>query len=168
MRIILPLLLVAIVVLLLAYQQAFAHPLFGEVTRQRIGNYDFEIATDPNTLQAGEPATIMMSLTAVNGDHLVDVPIELMLEKDGQIIQLVGPLVVPFGHYNYTYTFPEPGNYVLYAGVQDYAYSGERLTFTFFLIVPGAFDYLGPGLGAGVAGAAIAGTLLFLIIRRRR
>jgi hypothetical protein len=152
------------IALLLASSQAFADPLAGDVSRQRIGNYDFEVATDPSPPQAGEPAMIMLRIAGVNGDDLVDVPMQIRIEKDGQTLQRAGPLVVPSGHYNYTYAFPEPGRYVLYADLRDYAYSGEVLTFTFFLNVPGPADYLLPGIGA--AAAATVGAIV--ILRRRR
>jgi hypothetical protein len=152
------------IALLLAFQQAFADPLVGDVTRQRIGNYDLEIATEPSPPQAGESAKIMLRIAGVNGDDLIDVPMQIRIEKDSQPLQRAGPLVVPSGHYNYTYTFSEPGRYVLYADIRDYAYSGEVLTFTFFLSVPGPADYFFPGIGA--AAAATVGAIV--ILRRRR
>ncbi len=157
-------LLAVVIVLLLASQQAFADPLVGDVTRQRIGNYDFELATEPSPPQAGQPTTITLRIAGVNGDDLVDVPIQIRIEKDDVPLQRAGPLVVPSGHYNYTYTFSEPGRYVLYADLRDYAYSGEVLTFTFFLTVPGPADYLMPGIGA-VAAATVGA--IFILKRRR-
>jgi len=157
--------LVAIAIgLLLACQQAFADPLTGQVTRQRIGNYDFEIATEPTPPQAGQPTNIMLRIAGVNGDDLLDVPVQIRIEKDNQPLQRAGPLVVPSGHYNYTYTFAEPGRYTLFVDLRDYAYSGEVLTFTFFLNVPGPADYLFPGIGA--AAAATVGAIV--ILRRRK
>lgn len=154
----------AAIALLLASQQAFADPLVGDVTRQRIGNYDFEVATEPSPPQAGETTTVMLRIAGVNGDDLLDVPLQIRIEKDGQPLQRAGPLVVPSGHYNYTYTFSEPGRYVLYADLRDYAYSGEVLTFTFFLTVPGPADYFLPGIGAAAAATVAA----IVILKRRR
>ena len=152
------------IVLLLSVQQVFADPLTGQVTRQRIGNYDVEIATEPSPPQAGEPTKIMLRLAGVNGDDLVDVPMQIRIDKDGHPLQRAGPLVVPSGHYNYTYAFAEPGRYALFADIRDTVYSGEVLTFTFFLNVPGPLDYFIPGVGA--AGAATIGAIV--ILRRRR
>jgi len=152
------------IALLISWQQAFADPLTGQVTRQRIGNYDFEIATAPSPPQAGQPANIMLRIAGVNGDDLLDVPIQIRIEKDNHALERAGPLVVPSGHYNYTYTFAEPGRYALFVDLRDYAYSGEVLTFTFFLNVPGPADYLFPGIGA--AAAATVGAIV--ILRRRR
>lgn len=106
----------------------------------------------------------MLRIAGVNGDDLVDMPLQIRIEKDGEPLQRAGPLVVPSGHYNYTYTFEEPGRYVLYADLRDYAYSGEILTFTFLLSVPGPLDYLFPGIGA--AAAAIVGTIV--VMKRRK
>lgn len=141
----------------------FADSLAGQVTRQRIGNYDFEIATEPSPPQAGKPTKIMLRIAGVNGDDLVDVPVLLRIGKDGQQLQRVGPLVVPSGHYNYTYTFADPGRYVLYADLRDYAYSGEVLTFTFLFNVPGPEVYLVPGVGAAAATVGV-----IVVIKRRR
>ena len=150
--------------LLLGFQQAFADPLVGDVTKQRIGNYNFEIATEPSPPEAGEPTKITLRIAGVNGDDLLDVPIQIRIEKDGQPLERAGPLVVPSGHYNYTYTFAEPGRYALFVDLRDYAYSGEVLTFTFLLTVPSIFDYLIPGGGASAAAAVIAA----IVIRKRR
>lgn len=159
--------LVAVTIaLLISWQQVFADPLTGNVTSQRIGNYDFQIATQPSPPQAGQPTSIMLRIASVNGDDLLDVPIQLRIEKDGRTLERAGPLVVPAGHYNFTYTFPESGRYTLFVDLKDYTYSGEVLTFTFFLTVPGPADYLFPGIGA--AAAALVGAIVILRIRRHR
>jgi hypothetical protein len=135
-------------------------------SRQRIGNYDFEMTTEPAQIVSGAPAKVMLRIAGVNGDDLIDVPLTLRLVRDGQEIQRLGPLVVPFGHHVYERTFEEPGRYVLYADLTDYAYSGETLTFTFILNVAGPYDllyFLVPGIGA--AGAAAAGAIM---LKRRK
>ncbi len=150
---------------------AAADPLNNAVTRQRIGNYDFQVGTTPNPPVAGQTAKVMLRIAGVNGDDLVDVPLTLRIGKaagggEGEL-RAIGPFVVPFGHYEFDHVFSEPGRYVIYADLQDYAYSGETLTFTFFLNVAGPNDYLFllvPGVGAAAAGAAGA----IVIVRRRR
>lgn len=148
-------------------QPAFADPLKNAQLRQRIGNYDFEVATEPAPLVSGAPAKVMLRIAGVNGDDLIDVPVTLRLVRDGQEMQKLGPVIVPFGHYVYERTFAESGRYVLYADLTDYAYSGETLTFTFILDVAGPNDslyVLVPGIGA--AGAAAVGAIM--IMRRRK
>jgi hypothetical protein len=146
--------------------QAFADPL-ANAYRQRIGNYDMEMTTEPKTPLAGSPTRILLRVAGVNGDDLIDVPIMVRLAKDGAEIQRI-PVIVPYGHYNYEYTFAEAGRYVLYVDLNDYSYSGETLTFTFFVNVAGPFDYLyivAPSAAVVVAG--IAGTLIFMKRRNR-
>jgi hypothetical protein len=70
---------------------------------------------------------------------------------------------VPYGHHTHEYTFAEAGRYVLYVELNDYSYSGETLTFTFFVNVAGPFDYLyvaAPSAAAVAVGAV--GTLIFV------
>lgn len=159
--------ILALACLLLLTQKAAADPLINPLTKERIGNYDFEIAIKPKPPVAGTPAQISLRMSGVNGDDLVDVPIVIRIEKDGQELSRAGPIVVPYGHYIYNYNFTTPGRYALYADVQDNAYSGQTLTFTFLFNVAGPYDYLYvlvPGIGAAGAGAAGA----IVIIRKRR
>ncbi len=159
------LLALAAVVLLLFAQYAAADPLMN-ATRQRIGNYDFEIATDPVQPVPGKTTKIMLRIASVNGDDLVDVPVVIKLVKDGTELKKMGPIIVPFGHYAFDYTFENEGRYVLYADLKDYGYSGETLTFTFFLNVAGPNDYLYVVLPAAGA-AGVAGAVVFIKKKNR-
>lgn len=163
------LLAVAVAIAASVLQPAFADPLGNVQSRQRIGNYDLELTTEPAPLVSGAPAKVMLRIASVNGDDLVDVPLTLRLVRDGQELHRLGPLVVPFGHYTYERTFEEAGRYVLYADLTDYAYSGQTLTFTFILNVAGPYDslyVLVPGIGA--AGAAAAGAIVLMKRRKAR
>lgn len=160
------LLAAALIILLFSSGQAFADPL-QNAYRQRIGNYDVEMTTEPSSPVAGSPTNVLIRVAGVNGDDLIDVPIVLRLVKDGVELQRTNPIIVPYGHHTHEYTFSETGRYVLYVDLNDYAYSGETLTFTFFVNVAGPFDMLyiaAPSAAAIVAG--IAGTMVFM--RRRK
>ena len=121
--------------------QVFADPLQG-ANKQRIGNYDVQMTTEPKSPGVGSPTGILIRIGGVNGDDLVDVPIVMRLVKDGVEIQRTSPLIVPYGHYTQQFSFPQSGRYVLYVDLNDYSYSGETLTFTFFINVAGPSDYL--------------------------
>lgn len=141
--------------------QAFADPL-QNAYRQRIGNYDVEMTTEPKSFIVGSPAKILIRIAGVNGDDLVNVPIMVRLVKDGTELQR-NIDIVPYGHYTREYTFEEAGRYVLYVDLNDRSYSGEILTFTFFVNVAGPFDYLyivAPSAAAVAVG--ITGTLVFI------
>jgi hypothetical protein len=159
--------LLALACLLLLTQKAAADPLINPLTKERIGNYDFQMTTQPRPPVAGAPTQIMLRISGVNGDDLVDVPIVIRIEKDGQELSRAGPIVIPYGHYAYDYNFTTPGRYTLYVDLQDNAYSGKTLTFTFLFNVAGPYDniyVIASGAGAAGAGAASA----VVIIRRRR
>ena len=146
----------SLVLITLLGAQAFADPLKG-ASKQRIGNYDFEMTTEPKNPAAGDPATIMLRFAGVNGDDLVDVPITLRLFKDGTEIYRSNPIVVPYGHHSFEYNFREPGRYALYVDLTDYAYSGETLTFTFLINAAGPVDMISGMLpiAGGIAAAAV-------------
>jgi hypothetical protein len=151
-----------LLILLLSIQQAFADPLF-DAYRQRIGNYDVEMTTEPKSPAIGSPTNVLVRIAGVNGDDLVDTQITLRLFKDGAELQRTNPIIVPYGHHTHEYTFAEAGRYVLYVELNDYSYSGETLTFTFFVNVAGPFDYLyvaAPSAAAVAVGAV--GTLIFV------
>ena len=136
------LLVVVGVLTLVAGEQVSADPLKA-ASKQRIGNYDVEMTTEPKNPTAGASATdIMIRIAGVNGDDLVDVPIMMRLTKDGVELQRTNPIIVPYGHHTQEFTFAQAGRYVLYVDLNDFSYSGETLTFTFFINVAGSSDYL--------------------------
>ena len=153
---------------LVAGEQAFADPL-QDAYRQRIGNYDVEMTTEPKSPVIGSPAIILVRIAGVNGDDLVDTQILLRLFKDGEELQRTNPIIVPYGHHSHEYTFAEAGRYVLYVDLNDYSYSGETLTFTFFVNVAGPLDYLyivAPSAAAVAVG--VAGTLVFVKMKKKQ
>ena len=155
-----------IIVMLFSVGQALADPL-KNAYRQRIGNYDVEMTTEPTSPVTGSATNILIRIAGVNGDDLVDVPITIRLVKDGVEQQRTNPIIVPSGHHSYGYTFSEAGRYVLYVDLNDYSYSGETLTFTFFVNVAGPLDYLYiVAASSAVAVAGAAGALIF--IKRRK
>jgi hypothetical protein len=123
--------------------QVFADLLQG-ASKQRIGNYDVEMTTEPKspTVDSSSPTNILIRIAGVNGDHPADVPIMMRLVKDGTVLQTTNPIIIPSGHYIHEFAFSDAGRYVLYIDLNDYIYSGEVLTFTFFINVSGPFDYL--------------------------
>ena len=154
--------------ILTAGSQVFADSLQG-ANKQRIGNYDVEMTTEPKSPTAGSAANILIRIGGANGDDLVDVPIVMRLVKDGVALQTTDPIIVPYGHYTHQFTFAQAGRYVLYVDLNDYSYSGETLTFTFFVNVAGPFDYLyivAPSAAAVAIG--IVGTLIFMREKKKK
>jgi len=148
--------------------QAFADPL-KNASHQRLGNYDVQMATDPKSPVTGNPVHIEIRIAGVNGDDLVNIPIQMrIVDSKGTVLQYTSPITVPAGHYIHEFTFSDPGRYVVYVDLKDSSYSGEILTFTFFVSVAGPFDYLYTviPIAVAVAGAG-AGAAVFLKKRRQ-
>jgi hypothetical protein len=148
--------------------QVFADSLKG-ANKQRIGNYDVEMTTQPKSPAVGSPTDILIRIGGVNGDDLVDVPIVIRLVKDGVELQRTNPIIVPYGHYTHQFTFAQAGRYVLYIDLNDYSYSGETLTFTYFINVASMFDYLYIAVpSAAVVAVGIGSTVIFMKMRKKK
>jgi hypothetical protein len=143
--------------------QVFADPLQG-ANKQRIGNYDVEMITEPKSPTVSSPTKILIRIAGVNGDDLVDVPIMVRLVRDGIELERTNPIIVPYGHYTHEFTFAQTGKYTLYVDLNDYSYSGETLTFTFFINVAGSFDSL--YIAAPSVAAAAVGVVVTLIVMK--
>lgn len=141
-------------------------------SKQRIGNYDVEMTTEPKSPTVGSsssssnsPTNILIRIAGVNGDHPADVPIMMRLVKDGVVLQTTNPIIVPYGHYIHEFTFAQAGRYVLYVDLNDYIYSGEVLSFTFFINVSGPFDYLYIAVPSAIVVVAV-GIAIMLVFRK--
>ncbi|MDP8888863.1 MAG: hypothetical protein M3M89_04475 [Thermoproteota archaeon] len=143
--------------------------LLQDGSKQRIGNYDVEMTTEPKSPKAGDsPTNVLIRIAGVNGDHPADVPIMMRLVKDGVVLQTTNPIIVSSGHYIHEFTFTQAGRYVLYIDLNDYIYSGEVLTFTFFINVSGPFDYLYIAVPSAVVVIGIVSMLLFMKRRKKK
>jgi hypothetical protein len=140
-------------------------------SKQRIGNYDVEMITEPKspTVGSSSPTNILIRIAGVNGDHPADVPIMMRLVKDGTVLQTTNPIIIPSGHYIHEFVFSEAGRYVLYIDLNDYIYSGEVLTFTFFINVSGPFDYLYVAVpSVAVVAVGIVAAVVFMKGRKKK
>jgi hypothetical protein len=120
-------------------QQVYADSLKSAL-KQRIGNYEVEMVTDPKSPVIGQNNRIILRFGSVNGDDLIDVPIVIRIFKDNTELEKTGKILVPYGHYNYNYVFPESGRYILYVDVDDMAYSNQILNFIYFIDVPESWN----------------------------
>ncbi len=165
--------LLVVVLTLATSGQVFADLLQGG-SKQRIGNYDVEMTTEPKSPTVGgssssSPTNILIRIVGVNGDHPSDVPIMMRLIKDGVVLQTTNPIIVPSGHHIHEFTFTQAGRYVLYVDLNDYIYSGEVLTFTFFINVSGPFDYLYIAVpSAAVVAVGIVSVVVFMKGKKKK
>src|ERR671918_323261 len=148
----------------------FADLLQG-ASKQRIGNYDVEMTTEPKSPtvdDSSSPTNILIRIAGVNGDHPADVPIMMRLVKDGTVLQTTNPIIIPSGHYIHEFVFSEAGRYVLYIDLNDYIYSGEVLTFTFFINISGPFDYLYIAVPSVVVPVGIVSAMVFMKKKKKK
>ena len=120
--------------------QVYADSLKSAI-KQRIGNYEVEMVTDPKNPVVGEKSRILLRFGSVNGDDLIDVPIIIRIVKDNVALVKTQQILVPSGHYNYDYIFPESGRYIVYVDVNDVAYSRQTLNFIYFIDIAESWNY---------------------------
>ena len=160
--------ILGLLLLFVEVDQALADSLQDGAYKQRIGNYDVEMTTDPKSPVVGSSTSIMIRISGVNGDHLVDVPTTLRIVKDGTQILRTNPIIVPFGHYTHQFAFEQAGSYAVYVDINDYLYSGEILTFTFFVNVVGTFDYLYVAAAPIAVAIAVAIAIILIFMKKKK
>jgi hypothetical protein len=104
---------------------------------QRIGNYNMEMKTDPINPIAGQNTNVLLRISNIDGEDLIElIFIIIKISKAGTELESAPhPILVPYGHYTYSYVFSEAGIYALQVEITDnyyYAYPGQQnITFTF-------------------------------------
>jgi hypothetical protein len=171
---------VFIVLLIVALTLTTSGHVFADLlqgaSKQRIGNYDVEMTTEPKSPTVGSsssssssrPTNILIRIAGVNGDHPADVPIMMRLVKDGVVLQTTNPIIVPYGHYIHEFTFAQAGRYVLYIDLNDYIYSGEVLSFTFFINVSSPFDYLYVAVPSAIVVVAVGIVSMLVFMKGKK
>jgi hypothetical protein len=150
--------------------QVYADSLKNSI-KQRIGNYEVEMVTDPKSPVVGENSRILLRFGSVNGDDLIDVPIVIRIVKDNVELEKTRQILVSYGHYNYNYVFPESGRYILYVDVNDVAYSNQSLNFIYFIDVAESWNYSPLPLAITVAVITTVGIILIvsvIFLQRRK
>jgi hypothetical protein len=95
----------------LGLQKAYSDSLTGGTLTQRIGNVNVELKTVPAEPLAGERAVIFLRFGSINGEDLIDTPINIRITKQGEEVHKTQAITVPDGHYTYSYQFAEPDTY---------------------------------------------------------
>jgi hypothetical protein len=132
--------IITIVSIINPLNQVYADSLKSAI-KQRIGNYEAEMVTDPKNPVIGEKSRILLRFGSVNGDDLIDVPIVIRIVKDNVALEKTQQILVPYGHYNYDYVFPESGRYIVYVDVNDVAYSRQTLNFIYFIDIAESWNH---------------------------
>jgi hypothetical protein len=147
-------------------QKGYADSLKSAI-KQRIGNYEGELVTDPKNPVIGENSRILLRFGSVNGEDLIDVPITIRIVKDNIVLEQTQQILVPYGHYSYDYIFPESGRYILYVNVNDVAYSKQTLNFIYFIDISESSSFL-LSLAIIVVGVTLVVSMIFVQRKRKR
>ncbi|HEY7108440.1 MAG TPA: hypothetical protein VH415_03335 [Nitrososphaeraceae archaeon] len=154
----------------------YADTIVGAIS-QRIGNYDMEMKTVPQTPVVNTNSRVQLRIGSVEGDELVDVPIVIRISKGGEELTRTNPISVMYGHYIFPYKFNQTGVYSLDVDVYDTSYNNQNITFTFPITVnspfmsfftlsqPVNFELVGIVLVAISIVSGVAGTIY---IRRKK
>jgi hypothetical protein len=164
----------------LSLPASYSDSLLGGVLSQRIGNLDVELKTDPAKPLVAQRTSLFMRIGSTNGQDVIDTPIVIILTKQGQEIHRSNIILVPNGHYTYSYNFTDPGIYGIDIHVQDFDATtaidpslskGKGVVFTFPVNVQSK-SFFGLSdleitliITAIVAG--ISGSVLFSLKRKR-
>jgi hypothetical protein len=170
--------------LVLPLRAGYSDSLTGGVLTQRIGNLDVELKTVPAKPIAGENTKIFLRIGSINGGDLADIPIAIKLFREGDEIHKSNTIVVPNGHYTYSYEFAKPDTYGFNIEMQDQVATRgigstslssppeiQNLLFTFPITVDskpfvGLFD-LQTALVVGIVVAVSAFIVFTKVIKRK-
>ena len=124
-------------------QLAFAH-FFGSggdedisslsgTQNQTAGNFVVDLLLNPSKPVVGKDTAFLMQVKSTQGDEIIELPVSFYILKDGKPV-LSDPnnfAMVRQGHYDFNYTFSEPGKYLLFVDIKDIFYTLDVLTANF-------------------------------------
>ena len=123
-------------------QAAFAH-FFGSgdddtsslsgTQNQTAGNFVIDLLLNPSKPMVGKDTAFLMQVKSTQGDEIIELPVSFYILKDGNPV-FSNPdnyIMVRQGHYDFNYTFSEPGKYLLFVDIKDIFYTLDILSATF-------------------------------------
>jgi hypothetical protein len=165
---------------LLPLPASYSDSLRGGVLSQRIGNLDVELKTDPAKPLVAQRTSIFVRIGSTNGQDVIDTPIVIKLTKLGEEIHRSKIIIVPNGHYTYSYNFTDPGIYGIDIHIHGFdatranerSFSGGKdVVFTFPLNVQSksffGLSNLEITLIITAVVAGVSGSVLFSLKRKR-
>jgi hypothetical protein len=81
----------------------------------------------------GKDTAFLMQVKSTQGDEIIELPVSFYILKDGKPM-FSNPnnfIMVRQGHYDFNYTFSEPGKYLLFVDIKDIFYTLDLQSATF-------------------------------------
>lgn len=103
------------------------------------GNFIVELLLNPLKPMVGKETAILTEVKSTQGDELIELPVSYYILKDGKPVYS-NPnnfILVRQGHYDFNYTFREPGKYMLFVDIKDIFYSLDIVNLKFEIDVRG-------------------------------
>jgi hypothetical protein len=100
---------------------------------QTAGNFVVDLLLNPSKPMVGKDTAFLMQVKSTQGDEIIELPISFYILKDGKPV-FSNPnnfIMVRQGHYDFNYTFSEPGKYLLFVDIKDIFYTLDILTANF-------------------------------------
>ncbi|HSA75600.1 MAG TPA: hypothetical protein VLE21_05365 [Candidatus Nitrosocosmicus sp.] len=124
-------------------QSAFAHFFGGGgdddisslsgTQNQTAGNFVVDLLLNPSKPMVGKDTAFLMQVKSTQGDEIIELPVSFYILKDGKPV-FSNPnnfIMVRQGHYDFNYTFNEPGKYLLFVDIKDIFYTLDVQSATF-------------------------------------
>ena len=92
---------------------------------QTAGNFVVDLLLNPSKPMVGKDTAFLMQVKSTQGDEIIELPVSFYILKDGKPV-FSNPnnfIMVRQGHYDFNYTFSEPGKYLLFVDIKDIFYT---------------------------------------------
>ncbi|MGD9532875.1 MAG: hypothetical protein AB7V56_03790 [Candidatus Nitrosocosmicus sp.] len=92
-----------------------------------------ELLLNPSKPMMGKETSFLMQVKSTAGDVLIELPVSFYILKDGKSVysNANNYAIVSQGHYDFNYTFNEPGKYILFVDIKDIFYTMDTLSVNF-------------------------------------
>lgn len=100
---------------------------------QTVGNFIIDLLLNPSKPLVGKDTAFLMQVKSTQGDEIIELPVAFYILKDGNPV-FSNPenyIMVRQGHYDFNYTFSEPGKYLLFVDIKDIFYTLDIQSATF-------------------------------------
>lgn len=136
MRSALPVLLV-----LACLPAAHGHSMFNSA-EEFYGGYRVQVATAPEFPQIGEPSQFLVRVTDTDFEEVDRFTMGIRVFYHDQQIDAIRPQLISGAHWDFDYTWHNPGNHIVKIDLYDAAESGEVLTYTFNMGTQSPFGHI--------------------------
>ena len=148
--------------------------LLSNSLQQRIGDYDIQINTVPKVPISGQETRINIRITTVSNNPITDTPIMIKISDEKNELIRTQPILLPSGHYSYSYIFNKAGIFLLSIdildnpAIGDFNDSNKKIAFDFPISVsePILVQLTSLTLPFTLIGVVIGTVIAFVLLKR--